>query len=165
MEAWPVILQALALDAVPKCDNMVGDALEITQITSEDSLISGYDMVELKPEEYKFLLGFSLLVLFGGQDSDSSINQAHLAFAKGIIVGDSTAEEANNPSFKMYEVVLPVFQFLSSERFFISQFLTMEVCQDLFKVLKDVIPILYVRLYSCIQGSFEFSMHIYLSFC
>src|SRR5262249_8380829 len=63
-EAWPVILQAIALDAVP--GNFDGNS----------SLISGYSMVELEIEEYRFLWGFALLILF---------QQQHTALTRQII--------------------------------------------------------------------------------
>ncbi|PKI75616.1 hypothetical protein CRG98_004017 [Punica granatum] len=55
-EAWPVILQALALDAVPKNDDVNGDAIKTVQITQEDSVISGFDML-LATERF-FSAGF-----------------------------------------------------------------------------------------------------------
>ncbi|KAF8023726.1 hypothetical protein BT93_F1038 [Corymbia citriodora subsp. variegata] len=130
-EAWPVILQALALDAVPA--NSSGDGKNV-QFTSKDSLISGLGMVELSSEEYQFLWGFSLLVLFCGQDTMPERSITLLAPARGCPPEDLTIKDTNPPSFNLYEVVLPVFQFLSSERFFSAGYVTVEICQELLQV-------------------------------
>ncbi|XP_031395568.1 protein SWEETIE isoform X2 [Punica granatum] len=133
-EAWPVILQALALDAVPKNDDVNEDAIKTVQITQEDSVISGFDMVELRSEEYRFLLGFSLLILFGGQQLPDHQKVTLLGFAKSSSIGDSVIEETGNANMKLHEVVLPVFQLLATERFFSAGFLTVEICQQLLQV-------------------------------
>ncbi|KAK3425934.1 hypothetical protein EUGRSUZ_F02484 [Eucalyptus grandis] len=130
-EAWPVILQALALDAIPA--NLSGDG-ENVQLPSKDNLISGYGMVELSSEEYQFLWGFSLLVLFCGQDTMPEKRITLWAPARGCPPEDLTIKDTNPPSFNLYEVVLPVFQFLSSERFFSAGYVTVEICQELLQV-------------------------------
>ncbi|CAL5432947.1 unnamed protein product [Camellia sinensis] len=63
-EAWPVILQAVALDAVPVHFDM-NLSSQTTENNSNNTFISGYSMVQLKPEEFQFLWGFALLVLKG----------------------------------------------------------------------------------------------------
>ncbi|KAK4799124.1 hypothetical protein SAY86_024489 [Trapa natans] len=133
-EAWPVILQALALDAVPKNDDVNGDDTKTVQIISEDNVISGFDMVRLNFEEYRFLMGFSHLILFGGQELTNHQKMTLLAFAKGTSTAVSTTEEIINLNMKLHEVVLPVFQFLATERFFTAGFLTVEICQELLQV-------------------------------
>ncbi|KAJ6403563.1 hypothetical protein OIU84_015471, partial [Salix udensis] len=127
-ESWPVILQVLALDAIPV--NTHGDSKATDENTSNNSLISGYSMVELELEDYRFLWGFSLLVLF---------QQKHPALTRRIILssaevrysGDSPTEETNTAALKQYEIVLPVFQFLLTERFFTKEYLTMDICREL----------------------------------
>ncbi|OWM90253.1 hypothetical protein CDL15_Pgr006574 [Punica granatum] len=133
-EAWPVILQALALDGVPTNDDGNEDAIKTVQITQEDSVISGFDMVELRSEEYRCLLGFSLLILFGRQQVSDHQKVTLLSFAKGSFIGDSVIEETSNANMKLHEVVLPVFQFLATERSFSAGFLTVEICQELLQV-------------------------------
>ncbi|XP_056162820.1 protein SWEETIE isoform X2 [Syzygium oleosum] len=130
-EAWPVILQALALDAVPA--NLSGHGNNV-QLISKDNLISGYGMVELSSEEFRFLWGFSLLVLFCGQDTMPERRITLWAPARGCPPEDLTIKDTNPPGFNLYEVVLPVFQFLSSERFFSAGYVTVEICQELVQV-------------------------------
>ncbi|KAJ6738775.1 PROTEIN SWEETIE [Salix koriyanagi] len=130
-ECWPVILQALALDAIPV--NTHGDSKATDENTSNNSLISGYSMVELELEDYRFLWGFSLLVLF---------QRKHPALTRRIILssaevrysGDSPTEETSTAALKQYEIVLPVFQFLLTERFFTEEYITMDICRELLQV-------------------------------
>ncbi|XP_057993388.1 protein SWEETIE isoform X1 [Hevea brasiliensis] len=131
-EAWPVILQALALDAVPS--NVDGGFRTAIENTSQNSLISNYSMVELELEEYQFLWSFALLVLF--QQHHPAINRQVICLNTADVRygGDSTIEETNSTTLKLYEIVLPVFQFLSSERFFTAEFLTADICQELLQV-------------------------------
>ncbi|KAJ4850066.1 hypothetical protein Tsubulata_019358 [Turnera subulata] len=131
-EAWPLILQALALDAVPA--NIDGHDKTTSDSVSKNSLISGYNMVELELEEYQFLWGFALLVLFQRQHpalSRQIVPLSSLEVRPGV---DSPTGDTNPTSLKLYEVVLPVFQFLSSERFFTANFLTVDVCHELLQV-------------------------------
>ena len=132
-ESWPVILQALALDAIPVNTN--GDSKATDENTSNNSLISGYSMVELELEDYRFLWGISVLVLF---------QQKHPALTRRIILsstelrysGDSPTEETTNTAaLKQYEIVLPVFQFLLTERFFIEEYITLDICRELLQVV------------------------------
>uniref|UniRef100_A0A6N2KZ71 Uncharacterized protein n=2 Tax=Salix viminalis TaxID=40686 RepID=A0A6N2KZ71_SALVM len=130
-ESWPVILQAFALDAIPV--NTHGDSKATDENTSNNSLISGYSMVELELEDYQFLWGFSQLVLF---------QRKHPALTRRIILssaevrysGDSPTEETNTAALKQYEIVLPVFQFLLTERFFTEEYITMDICRELLQV-------------------------------
>lgn len=131
-EAWPVILQAVALDAVPVNFGVNGTSKE-TENTSKGDLFSGYSMVELESKEYQFLWGFALLVLFQGRDKlDKNIIQ--VGSVKSKFGGDSPAEETHS-ALKLYEIVLPVFQFLSTGRFFSEEFLTIDICRELLQVM------------------------------
>ena len=132
-ESWPVILQALALDAIPV--NTHGDSKATDENSSNNSLISGYSMVELELEDYRFLRGFSMLVLF---------QRKHPALTRRIILssaelrysGDSPTEETTNTAaLKQYEIVLPVFQFLLTERFFTEEYITLDICRELLQVV------------------------------
>lgn len=133
-ESWPVILQALALDAVP----VNPDGNRHTGTTVENilgnSLLSGYTMVELESEEYQFLWGFSLLVLFRGQYPIRSKLKIPLTCAKSNYEGESPTEDLDSPAMNLYEIVLPVFQFLSTERFASVGFLTVDICRELLQV-------------------------------
>ncbi|KAG5245658.1 HEAT repeat-containing protein [Salix suchowensis] len=118
-ESWPVILQALALDAIPV--NTHGDSKATDENTSNNSLISGYSMVELELEDYRFLWGFSLLVLF---------QRKHPALTRRIILssaevrysGDSPTEETNTAALKQYEII------------FTEEYITMDICRELLQV-------------------------------
>ncbi|PSR87811.1 HEAT repeat-containing protein isoform 1 [Actinidia chinensis var. chinensis] len=132
-EAWPVIFQAVALDAAPFHFDM-NLSSQTTESTSKDTFISGYSMVQLKPEEFRFLWGFALLVLFQGQDPALHKHLIPLGSAKAKLGGNSPVEDTDPLTLKLYEIVLPVFQFLSSERFFSMGFLTMDICRDLLQV-------------------------------
>ncbi|XAR51547.1 hypothetical protein NMG60_11006202 [Bertholletia excelsa] len=136
-EAWPVILQAVALDAVPVDFNM-NYSSQTTDNSSNNSFISGYSMVQLKPEEFRFLWGFALLVLFQGQDHRHK-HLIALNSSKAKYGGESSVEYTNPLPLKFYEIVLPVFQLLSSERFFSMEFLTMDVCRELLQVFSYLI--------------------------
>lgn len=131
-ESWPVILQALALDAIPA--NTHGNSKETDENTSNNSLISGYSMVELKLEDYRFLWGFSLLVLFQRQHPTLTRRIILLSSAEVRYGGDSPTEETNTAALKQYEIVLPVFQFLLTERFFSEEFITLDICRELLQV-------------------------------
>ncbi|CAL5343621.1 unnamed protein product [Camellia sinensis] len=107
-EAWPVILQAAALDAVPVHFDM-NLSSQTTKNNSNNTFISGYSMVQLKPEEFQFLWGFALLVLFQGQDPTLYKHLICLSSAKAKFGGDSPVEDTNPLALKLFEIVLPVF--------------------------------------------------------
>uniref|UniRef100_A0A6N2MRA3 Uncharacterized protein n=1 Tax=Salix viminalis TaxID=40686 RepID=A0A6N2MRA3_SALVM len=120
---------SIALDAIPV--NTHGDSKATDENTSNNSLISGYSMVELELEDYRFLWGFSQLVLF---------QRKHPALTRRIILssaevrysGDSPTEETNTAALKQYEIVLPVFQFLLTES--TEEYITMDICRELLQV-------------------------------
>ncbi|KAL9427618.1 hypothetical protein AB3S75_029744 [Citrus x aurantiifolia] len=133
-EAWPVILQAVALDAMPVKLDEKGLSKITVENMSQSSLISGYSMVELECEDYRFLWGFALIVVFQGQHLVPSKQRIGLGSAKAKFGGDSPTKEMNPLGLKLYEIVLPVFQFLSTESFFAAGFLTVNICQELLQV-------------------------------
>ncbi|OMO80110.1 Armadillo-like helical, partial [Corchorus capsularis] len=133
-EAWPIILQALALDAVPANFDKNGNSEAAVENLSINSLVSGYSMVELESEEYQFLWGFALLVLFQGQHPTLCKQIVPLASSKSKHDGDSPAEDVTSPGLKFYEIVLPVFQFLLTQKFFSAGFLTVDICEELLQV-------------------------------
>lgn len=136
-EAWPVILQALALDAVP----LNPDSNKVSNTTVEnasgDTLISGYSMVGLDLKEFHFMWGFALLVLFQGVRPCFGKNVIQLASGKAKFGGDAPVEEKDLLGLKLYEIVLPVFQFLATERFFSAGFLTLDICRELLQVVTN----------------------------
>ncbi|GAV75653.1 LOW QUALITY PROTEIN: hypothetical protein CFOL_v3_19131, partial [Cephalotus follicularis] len=133
-EVWPVILQALALDAVPVNPDGNTYSKFTVEKASTNSFISGYSMVELELEDYQFLWGFALLVLFEGKYSILTKQIIPLGSAKANYGGDTPLKETNPLGLKLYEIVLPVFQFLSTEKFFSEGFLTMDICLELLQV-------------------------------
>ncbi|XP_052195097.1 protein SWEETIE isoform X2 [Diospyros lotus] len=132
-ETWPIIFQAIALDADPMHIDM-NLSSQTTGNTSSNIFISGYRMVQLKPEEFQFLWGFALLVLFQGQDPTLDKHLIPLDFCKAKFGGDFSVEDTSPLVLKSYEIVLPVFQFLCTESFFSTGFLTMDVCRELLQV-------------------------------
>ncbi|KAM2466399.1 hypothetical protein PS1_008328 [Malus domestica] len=133
-ESWPVILQAIALDAVPVNIEEEEYSNSTTQNKSRNSLLSGHRMVELESEEYQFLWGFALLVLFQGQYSTLGELKSPIYFIKTSNGGDSASEELSFPGIKLYEIALPVFQFLATKRFASAGFLTVDICRELLQV-------------------------------
>lgn len=134
-EAWPVILQAVALDAVPVNHDGNGYSKISDENMSRSSLISGYSMVELECEEYKFLWGFALLLVFEGQHLAPVKQPMALGSVKVNFGGDSPMKEMNSLGLKLHEIALPIFRFLSTESFFNAGFLTMNLCQELLQVV------------------------------
>ncbi|EXB97166.1 hypothetical protein L484_008656 [Morus notabilis] len=133
-ESWPVILQALVHDAVPASLDGNSHSKGTVDNIAENSLLSGYSMVELESKEYQFLWGFSLLVLFRGQHPTVSKLKIPLACAKANREGESPIEELNSPGINLYEIVLQAFQFLATERFASAGFLTIDICRELLQV-------------------------------
>ncbi|KAJ4961466.1 hypothetical protein NE237_021376 [Protea cynaroides] len=133
-EAWPVILQAIALDAVPVGLDVNAHSKESGEDFARASLISGYSMVQLDPIEFRFLWGFALLVLFQAQSPNVGKQIISLRIASAKSAGESPVSEENNLDPKFNEIVLPVLQFLSTERFFTSGFLSLDICRELLQV-------------------------------
>ncbi|CAM8906100.1 unnamed protein product [Rhodiola kirilowii] len=131
-EAWPVVFQALALDANPAKSNRAG----LSNATSESCVttsLSGYNMVALDHDEYQLVWSFALFVLYRWQHS---ILAEHIIPVPALVkFGKGPSGEANVPTMKVHEIVLPVLQFLSTENFLRAGFLSINVCQDLVKML------------------------------
>ncbi|MCD7456258.1 hypothetical protein HAX54_031039 [Datura stramonium] len=131
-EAWPLIVQAVALDAVPLNAYIKGSSETANQSIAD--LISGYSMVELGSEEFRFLWGFALLLLFQGQASVFCESRLHIGSVNTILCGGCVNEEVKSIALELCEVVLPVFQVLLAKRFFSVGFVTMDSCQELLQV-------------------------------
>ncbi|XP_058082071.1 protein SWEETIE [Magnolia sinica] len=135
-EVWPVILKAIALDAVPMKFETDGNSKSSSKDVSKSIFISGYSMVRLELREFYFLWGFSLLVLFQGQQVE--VGKHVIPFpSPGKIKsgGDSMVKDQNILGLKFYEIALLVLQSLSLERFFSQEFLTLYLCRELLQVL------------------------------
>ncbi|KAK2359319.1 HEAT repeat-containing protein [Trifolium repens] len=135
-ESWPVILQALALDSVPV--NSEGNDCTKASAANTDKHSTAtcqYSMVQLKFEDFKFLWGFSLLGLFQSQHPILYKPIIQLAFVNAKHGGNSPSDEVKPPGLKLYEIVLPMFQFLSTESFFGAGLLNMDICKELLQIL------------------------------
>ncbi|KAL6520097.1 hypothetical protein OROHE_017240 [Orobanche hederae] len=131
-EAWPAILQALVLDAVPSNSNVNSPTDRSKNIPT-----SGYSMVELRLDDFQFLWGFSLLVLFQEQDLFLSEHIKPVIRAKSS--SDILVDDSNSLSSKLDNIFFPVFQFMSTKRFFASGFLTLDACRELMQVFSYLI--------------------------
>ncbi|TKY64772.1 HEAT repeat-containing protein 5B [Spatholobus suberectus] len=132
-ESWPVILQALALDAIPV--NSEGNGASVENTPKHSVTTYQYSMVELKCEDFKFLWGFSLLGLFQSQHPMLCRPIIQLAVVNAKHDGNLTSNEVKPSGFKLYEIVLPMFQFLLTERFFGAGLLTKDICKELLQIL------------------------------
>ncbi|KNA19796.1 hypothetical protein SOVF_058220 [Spinacia oleracea] len=133
-ESWPVILQAVALDAIHVNVNRSLDQAEDKMLKN---FVSGYSMVELDSEEFQFLWAFSLLLLFQGQNATVDKQIFPLASAKSKEV-ESQFEETKPLTLKLCEILLPVFRSLCAKNFFSMGVLTMEICRELLQALTYV---------------------------
>ncbi|XP_038891104.1 protein SWEETIE isoform X2 [Benincasa hispida] len=130
-ESWPVILQAIALDAIPV--NFGGIASSSINNALENNFLSGYSMVELESNEYRFLWSFALFSLFCGRHHPGKQNISSSSTTANV-VEDSPKETTNSIELKLYEIVLPVLQSLSTVKFFSAGFLTVDICIELLQV-------------------------------
>ncbi|GAB2299959.1 hypothetical protein Dimus_034004 [Dionaea muscipula] len=136
-EAWPVILPALVLDASPMKVNVDPSSASAQGSPCNDDFISGYSMVKLDSEEFKFLWGLALLILFQVKipSGDKRILSLMPVKARSR---ESSIEEAKAPSLKIYDVALTELQFLCTKRFFCAGFVTVDVCRELLQVFTYV---------------------------
>ncbi|CAJ1844953.1 unnamed protein product [Sphenostylis stenocarpa] len=132
-ESWPVILQALALDAVPV--DSEGNEAPIENTQKHSATAHRYSMVELKCEDFKFLWGFSLLGLFQSQHPALCKPILQLAFVNAKHSGNLPSNDVKPSGLKLYEIVLPMFQFLLTERFFGAGLLPTDICKELLQIL------------------------------
>lgn len=151
-EAWPVILQAVVLDAAP--GEPIANGSSATEDKSESPFISEYRMVVLRAEEFHFLWGFSLLVLFQGQGTASDELVIPVGSVKSKFSGDLTVEDESSLASKTYETILPILQFLSMERFFSTGYLTMDICRELLQVNSSSLKILPYIYFYCSNEAF-----------
>ncbi|XP_072983205.1 protein SWEETIE isoform X2 [Typha latifolia] len=133
-ESWPLILQATALDAVPGESEMNRSMNYDADDLGETSLISGRSMVKLESNEFHFLWGLSLLVLFNFQEPivDEPAKMV-LPHNKEKLCRYLLIHGPND--VKSYEIALPVFLSLSKEVFFSQEFLQLDICKELLQVL------------------------------
>ncbi|XP_071711040.1 protein SWEETIE [Rutidosis leptorrhynchoides] len=133
-ESWPFILQAVSLDAVPVDGNASESSRTSAENTSKSPFFSGYNMVELKQQDFQFLWSFSLLVLFQGQHATPDDIIIPLNNIKSNFGSESPVADKHSLAMKFYDFILPVFGFLSSEKFFRIGFLSIDLCRELLQV-------------------------------
>ncbi|KAL9263368.1 SWEETIE-like protein [Drosera capensis] len=133
-QAWPVIFPALVLDASPVKVNTYSESTQ--ENTFKDDFISGYCMVKLDSDEFKFLWGLAFLILFQG--NASSGDKRIFPLSVKVRSGESSVEEARASDLKPHEVALTVLQFLCTERFFNAGFVTVDACRELLQVFTYV---------------------------
>lgn len=131
-ESWPLILQAVVLDAVPR--NFVTKESSATENESQSTFVSGYSMVKLGLEEFQFLWGFSVLALFQGQDHSLGDYMMPMGSAESEIKDESFLD-VNSVDSRLCDTLLPVFHALSTKRFFSAGFLTLDICRELVQVM------------------------------
>ncbi|PIN01995.1 hypothetical protein CDL12_25491 [Handroanthus impetiginosus] len=135
-EAWPVILQALVLDAVPANSN-VNESSPTHR--AKNVLTSGYSMVELGLDDFQFLWGFLLMVLFQEQDVTLHEHIIPVCCVRSKFSSNVSVDNSGSLSSELYSIFVPVFQFMCTERFFNSGFLTLNACEELLKVFSYLI--------------------------
>ncbi|KZV35643.1 HEAT repeat-containing protein 5B [Dorcoceras hygrometricum] len=111
-EAWPMILQALVLDAVPANSNVNGS---VASEKSKDIPISRYSME---------------------QDVTLSEYIIPVPCITSKFKIDIPIDGSNSQCSKLYDTLFPVFQFMITERFFEAGFLTMDACKELLEVIQ-----------------------------
>lgn len=140
-ESWPVILQAIALDAIPvKLDGITNLS---RNNASEDNFLSGYSMVELDSNEYRFLWSFALFASFHGRHPLGDQRMPPPSATESG-VEDSPKETTDPTELKLYEIVLPVFQSLSTEKFCSAGFITVDICIELLQVHSILVPYIVI---------------------
>ncbi|KAL6551851.1 hypothetical protein OROGR_008005 [Orobanche gracilis] len=133
-EAWPAILQALVLDAVPSNSN-VNESSPTDR--SKDFPTSGYSMVELRLDDFQFLWGFSLLVLF--QEQDLFLSEHIIPVIRAKSGSDILVDDSKSLSSKLDNIFFHVFRFMCTKRFFASGFLNLDACRELMQVFSYLI--------------------------
>lgn len=126
-ETWPIILQAVALDAVPIKSELDKSSEHITNDLAEQTSLSGHIMVSLESREFDHLWGLAQLILF-------QLQQPVLGSRETVILGKS---EQVLEKMKFFEISLITLQFLSSETFFNAEFLTRDLSKELLQVKMD----------------------------
>ena len=122
-ETWPIILQAVALDAVPESSKSDESSKYVTNGSANENSISGYIMVHLELRDFDLLWVLAQLILFQTQqtllDSKESVPLAR---------SDKLRE-------KISEIALVTLQFLSSDIFFnADEFVGVDRLKELFQV-------------------------------
>ncbi|KAJ4781926.1 HEAT repeat-containing protein [Rhynchospora pubera] len=111
-DTWPLILESTVLDAAPSGIESDKDM----DLNDDASFISGRSMAKLEKTEFRFIWGFSKLLLFHSKGKNSELM---------VRVDDQ----------KLIGVVLTVFLCLTKEVFFKQEFVSLEMCHELLQAL------------------------------
>ncbi|XP_047954484.1 protein SWEETIE [Salvia hispanica] len=134
-EAWPVILQALVLDAVPANSDLIESP---PTDRMENIHTSGHSMVEFQIDDFNFLWGFLLLILFQEQDVTPRDNIIPVCQIKSNFSSKVLADDSSSSS-SLKNIFSSVFQFMSTKSFFSSGYLSLDVCTELLKVFSYLV--------------------------
>ncbi|EPS72441.1 hypothetical protein M569_02317, partial [Genlisea aurea] len=130
-EAWAVILQALVLDAVP---SNFGLNASSPSDGSENIPNSTYGAFEMQLDDFKFIWGFLLLILYQAQDATIHKQIIPLGHIIPNLSSDLGIDDSYSLSLNLNNLLFPVIKFISSESIFRSGFLTMDACKELLQV-------------------------------
>ncbi|XP_042449151.1 protein SWEETIE-like [Zingiber officinale] len=133
-EVWALILQAIVLDVVPLKFKTENPSELNTKVSDKHLSLSGYSMIGLENEEFHFMWGLSLLILFQGQQlvSDMEVSLFPPDEKRNRCPVLQGGSHFMLPS---YEIALSVFHSLSTEAFFQHDFISPDLCADIFQIL------------------------------
>lgn len=135
-EVWPVILQAVTLDAAPA---KFGHENPYNQNTKEmnslDTYTSGCIMVQLEIRDFSFLWGLAILILF---EQHHVKHEKSLQFSSSftyIVNGKLARDMHTNVDSKFKEVALYAIECLSKPGFYDEEMLSCKLCLELLQML------------------------------
>ncbi|XP_042445912.1 protein SWEETIE isoform X2 [Zingiber officinale] len=133
-EVWALILQAIVLDVVPLKFKTENPSELNTKVSDKHLSLSGYSMIGLENEEFHFMWGLSLLIMFQGQQlvSDMEVSLFPPDEKRNRCPVLQGGSHFMLPS---YEIALSVFHSLSTEAFFQHDFISPDLCADIFQIL------------------------------
>lgn len=135
-EVWPVILQAVTLDAAPA---KFGHENPYNQNTKEmnslDTYTSGCIMVQLEIRDFSFLWGLAILILF---EQHHVKHEKSLQFSSSfnyIVNGKLARDMHTDVDSKFKEVALYAIECLSKPGFYDEEMLSCKLCLELLQML------------------------------
>eukprot|EP01018_Ginkgo_biloba_P038967 Gb_38775 [translate_table: standard] len=136
-EVWPVILQAVTLDAAPeKFDHEMSSSPNIKDKGSDITYTSGWIMVKLEIRDFCLLWGLAVLILFEGRNQDKNETFLHFSSSCAYSVNGKLAGEVpTNVDSKFNAVALYALQCLSNKGFYVQEMLSSKLCLELLQIL------------------------------
>lgn len=135
-EVWPVILQAVTLDAAPAKFGQENSSSQNTkEMNSLNTCNYGYIMVKLEIRDFRFLWGLAILILF---------EQRHVKQEKLLQFSSSCTYSVNgklagdihiNADSKFMAVALYALECLSRKGFYDEEMLSCKLCLELLQML------------------------------